>query len=112
MHTQMNINATEDDSRVCECRMNTHRQMQIGAKKLETTHAEAHKDEHAQSRVLPVLCQVRRLSLLFNSVEEGKAWYVGRTHRNTHFPDTLSQQQKDGKRKESVLSEINREIIP
>lgn len=32
MHTQMNINAMEDDSRVCVCRMNTHRQMQIGAK--------------------------------------------------------------------------------
>ena len=53
---------------VCARHMNTHRYVP----KVEATHAEADKDERAQSCVLSVLCQGRRLSLLFNSVEEGK----------------------------------------
>lgn len=116
MHTQMNINAMEDDSCMCVCEcvccMNTRRQIRIGSKSWNITH----KEEHTHSCMLSVLCQVRRLSLLFNSVEEGKL-EASHKRRDTHthatsFPDTLSQQQKDGERKESVLSEINREIIP
>lgn len=107
MHTQMNINATEDDSRACVV---PHERTQTDADRRQ-------KLEHAHSCELSVRRRVRRLSLLFKSVEEVKSLIChactrATAHKDAPFPRTLSQQQKDGKRKESVLSEINREIIP
>jgi len=97
----------EDDSRVCVCvcRMNTHRQMQIGTKSWNNT---AHKDE--RTHFLRVLCvlpsETAELPLQFHGGSLKR-----HTHRNTltTLSGTLSQQQKEGKRKESVLSEINRD---
>lgn len=43
------------------------------------------KMEHAHPCVLFVLCHVRRLSLLFNSMEEGSL-DVSLTHMQTHTP--------------------------
>lgn len=92
-----------------------HEHTQTDADRLQKL--ERHTREHTKRNkhtlcVLFVLCQVRRLSLLFNSREEGEldASYTD-TH-STSFPDTLSLQQKHGTRKESLLNEINREIIP
>lgn len=97
---------------VCVCRMSTHRQMQIGAKKLEQ-HKHTKMNTHTVLRALSALPSETTEPPL--QVHGGRESLICHTHRNTHaasFPDTLSQQQKDGKRKESVLSEINREIIP
>lgn len=89
----------------CTCRMNTQADEDRLQKLERRTHKHT-KEEHALSCVLSVLCQVRRLSLLFNSAEEGELDALC-TRRGTHthtrlptsFPDTLSQRQKDGKKK-------------
>lgn len=66
----------------CVCSMNTRRKIRIGSKSWYIIH----KEEHTHSCVLSVLCQVRRLSLLFNSVEEGKleASHKTQRHARTH----------------------------
>lgn len=86
MHTQMNINAMEDDSCVCVCV--PHERTQTDADRLQKLEQHT-KMEHAHPCVLFVLCQVRRLSLLFNSMEEGSL-DVSLTHTCRHVPHFLS----------------------
>lgn len=106
MHTQMNINATEDDSHlcVCVCVPLEHTQTDADRRQKLERHARRHTKRNTHTPcVLSVLCQVRRLSLpLQLRGGRKKAWYVARAETHTHaasFPDTLSQRRRDGKRK-------------
>lgn len=114
MHTQMNINAMEDDSRVCV--PHEHTQTDADRRQKLEQHERTKMNMHTLLRALCAPPSETTEPPL--QVHGGrKKLDMSRTHTraNAHsapFPDTLSQQQKDRKRKESVLSEINREIIP
>lgn len=110
MHTQMNINAMEDDSHVWMFVLLGHTDADTTPK----VGTDTQREGHAHSPVLRALPS--------ETVEPPLQLQGGRgnaSHRHTHtrthstsFLDTLSQRRRDGERKESVLSEINREIIP
>lgn len=97
---------------VCVCPAWTHTDRCRQAPKVRTAQARVQKRRtRAVLRALRVLpSETAEPPLRLRAGK--KAASVARTE--THKPPCLAlyQQQKEGKRKESVLSEINREIIP